>query len=74
MVIFGGKVITSRGPLSLYVDLCALYQIHQKKSWQGLDPPPPLLDNARILRAFCTATPPLYVNLISDKVTYRAEK
>ena len=65
MVIFWGKVITSRGPLSLQVGLCALCQIHQKNLGRGQTP---LLGNDRIFTASVTTTLP-YIDFNQNTIS-----
>ena len=43
--LFGGILVTFEGPLSLYVGLCIVHSIKStKKSWQGQNSSPPLLE------------------------------
>ena len=66
MVIFWEKL--SLPGVLYHFKLASVHYVKSvKKSWQGSEPPPPLLGNARIFTGFCTATPPLLHYLCCEK-------
>ena len=62
VIIFWDKFVTFKGPLSLLVGLCTLYQIHQENLGMG-QAPPTLFSNARIEEAYVNKAAPHLVKI-----------